>query len=237
MVPFSNYSGAELVYDGKFLSQDVRASLFYGSLTGTSTTRGSTGIITLKQILGGYLTYGAPDCQLRLEYAEGNSTSVTLPAFVPLIDAYATVYGKPDIISDYSYQNVKAYFVDAGIQYTKNDWLILAEIVQLGTNSIAINKSRAWYGTIGHKFFTNWMPFIGYSQLTTLNKSDRVYTGPLGVAINPTVAQISSDQQTGSQVFAGMWLMGQISNCRLIKSGQNMEQVDYSPMRLLNPFI
>ena len=86
--------------------------------------------------------------------------------------------------------------MDAGLQVHKNNWLLLGEIVQQGTNSVSVNKSRAWYGTLGYKLFTDWMPFFGYAQQVTLNKSDRMYNGPFGIAINPTVSQISTDQST-----------------------------------------
>ena len=58
LVPFSNYSGAEVVYEDQVFNHNLRASLFYGSSTGATVTRLISGDITLKQILGTYLTYG-----------------------------------------------------------------------------------------------------------------------------------------------------------------------------------
>jgi len=196
LVPFSNYAGAEVVYDNQVFDHSLRASLFYGSLAGTNVTHTLATNITLKQLLGGYLTYGDPDLQMRLGYAEANISINPAPAFVPIIDAYAEIYGAPDVISDYDYQSVKAYFMNAGLEINKNDWLFLGEIVEQSANSVSVNKTRAWYATLGYKFCSDWTPFVSYAQQITLNKAARVYDGPLGVAINPIVSALNNDQKT-----------------------------------------
>ena len=196
LVNFTSYSGAELIYNGQFLNQDLRASVFYGGITITTTAAGLTGTYEVKQIIAAYFNYGNPDIQLRVGYAEGYLESVTpTPPIVPIIEAYATIYGEPDVISDYAYQSIKAHFVDIGLQVNKYNWILLAEAVQQGVNSAGIKTIRGMYGTVGYRI-NNWTPFVGAASDKTLDKDHRVYQGPLGVALNPTLALINTDQKT-----------------------------------------
>jgi len=197
LVNFTSYSGAEMVYENNILGQDLRASLYYGSFAKTDTAAGVTGTFSVRQILAGYINFGNQDIQARAGYIEALLLSVVpTPGLTSIIEAYTTIYGAPDVLPGYEFNNARAHFADVGITIDKNNWLFLAEVVQQGTNTPQFKTVRGWYTTLGYSICGDWLPYVGFAEMKTLDKTSRLYGGPLGAAINPLVSLINTDQKT-----------------------------------------
>lgn len=154
--PFSALDGIDLLYRIPVGTLDLEVQALYGD-SHVSIPRGSAKLTSAKglklALAGSGLNLQAGYARTDLQVHWGDELFHYLNTTLP-----------PNLAQNMSGNEGHAQFFSAGLQWEKDNWLVIAEYAKRKVDRY-INTSHAWYVTAGYRF-GEFTPFFTYAQQT-----------------------------------------------------------------------
>ena len=189
---FDTIEGLSLYHSGTLGELQSSVQVVMGAYDGEVSLQGTIAPAQINNIIGGSWELSVDWLSARIAYLTGDVSVVAAP-FTPLFTALNGA-GLNSIVKAIDFDEDKGSFFGFGLNYDRNDWLMVAEFTHVEVKDTYYANQDSYYLSLGHRF-DSLTPYISYEKDDDESKPE-IFAGlPAAFPLLPPLMSIVASQE------------------------------------------